>query len=128
MNPKDEYVKLASDIVKSAQRDVVWGPEFEVYKQDLRERIAQAIQTTVEQDRKMRFVIEWPSESDGCKIPGDPDLEQRMRLASKLAKACRDSEGEDDEWEMGFTEGSIATSRYLKSQTKLVEIKDKGDV
>lgn len=40
-----ELEKMASEIIKNTQRDVVWGPEFEVYKNDIRERIEAALRT-----------------------------------------------------------------------------------
>lgn len=97
MNPKDEYVKLARGVIFAWTNECDSEDDYHA----LGNAIVAAIQIAVEQDRKMRFEIDWPNAVLFAEL-NSLDYEQ-ARLPNRMYN-------------------------WLKSQTKLVEIKDKGDV
>lgn len=104
MNPKDEYVKLSKDVVDRHEFEHQNSGLDNISKREmLYDSVAQAIETTVEQDRKMRFELEWPS----FDIALENVDEHKYSTPNSLLRNLYD---------------------WLKFKTKLVEIKDKGDV
>lgn len=84
------------------QREVEIGILFKILEQ---------VQAACRNER-----IVFPSIEEGVLIPGDPDMTQRMRLAKKLFEKY--GVGENDDYHLGYIEGSLGTSSYLRDNIK----------